>query len=788
MPGGKRDKTPPPPPDEPKYLTIVHPYPLNANLELHADRRTLALWLACCTGKDVLLAMFHKPASRGMVVIEVHRDFDSFDRLLGLHTWSEFLQKPCKEQIDKVSKCSVALLTQVVAGWKRVNIEDRWFNGWTANNSIIRHPYPKTSQCDLPSEAQTGAPMCRPLPQESFPVPPPAPPVGSAGWLAVRNANPSAIPAPSTTRKARTAVPSDTASMTSASSRGARSFLPPPSASSPAPSSVMANYRAKNDVAWKHRPHSIASVASATTSRAPNTVASASVLSARGPPRPPPGLDPRSTTQSRTIERFDLSEDVERHELDQRNNPPARSLAPSLSLSSNPAQRPPYDPDGPVEPSREYEYTEEDQPRYSIFAAMSDIFENDLYLAPPSTGSGRGGTRPPGIDDPDYDPGNAPAEAAEPAIGQPGAVDPAAPWAEYDALRLEPPTKVRKKGQWTCPQHGPLCNPGICKERARFEYDERMRTKREEWEEERIEREANRAKWKEEREKEAEAMGLGGRQRPPHLRRGAPSSSGNKSRSDSDTSRDEDSNAPPSPDQEDWSIPWDTREGTDTQSVVNSARRAWNSVAGGGSRGSSSHPTPPASVISNGRSRGPPVSPRPPTSQSARDARSSTRSASQTPSVVAGSVWPSESGFSSRPPSVSAAGSDNGRRSGTRPATRSDGRSSVSSNARGPASPTSPAASGFPTFADTHWGDPIAMALAAKEDKRDRGGSEAGTGEEGSGGQKASKSAKRRKNKAKGALVQAQAVQASTLEEAVLDVELPAGGPGSSWGDPNEPW
>jgi hypothetical protein len=276
-----------------------------------------------------------------------------------------------------------------------------------------------------------------------------------------------------------------------------------------------------------------------------------------------------------------------------------------------------------------------------------------------------------------------------------------------------------------------------------------------------------------------------------------------------------DSNAPPP--QEDWSIPWEAKEGTDTQSVVSSARRAWNSVAGsdddddyadgddglsvaptntntntssGGSRGSSSHPTPPASVISNGRSKGPPVSPRPPTRQSAWDARSTTSSASQTPSVVAESVWPSESGFSSRPPSVSAAGSDNGRRSGTRPPTRSDGRSSVSSNARGPASPTSSAASGFPTFADTHWGDPIAMAIAdaAKEDSYDRGGSEAGTGEEGSGGQKASKSSKRRRNKMKSALVQAQAVQASTLEEAVLDVELPAGGPGSSWGDRNEPW
>jgi len=44
------------------YLTVVHPYPQNANLQLPTDRRTLALWLACCTGKsDALRAMFHKP-------------------------------------------------------------------------------------------------------------------------------------------------------------------------------------------------------------------------------------------------------------------------------------------------------------------------------------------------------------------------------------------------------------------------------------------------------------------------------------------------------------------------------------------------------------------------------------------------------------------------------------------------------------------------------------------------------------------------------------------------------
>ena len=39
-----------------------------------------------------------------MVVIEVDRDFENFDQLLGLHSWAEFLQKPSEEQLDKVSK------------------------------------------------------------------------------------------------------------------------------------------------------------------------------------------------------------------------------------------------------------------------------------------------------------------------------------------------------------------------------------------------------------------------------------------------------------------------------------------------------------------------------------------------------------------------------------------------------------------------------------------------------------------------------------------------------------
>jgi hypothetical protein len=59
------------------------------------------------------------------------------------------------------------------------------------------------------------------------------------------------------------------------------------------------------------------------------------------------------------------------------------------------------------------------------------------------------------------------------------------PWDGYDAFRPDPPTRVKKRGddEWICPQHGPMCNPGICKALARVERDERWRKEREEREE-----------------------------------------------------------------------------------------------------------------------------------------------------------------------------------------------------------------------------------------------------------------------------------------------------------------
>ena len=164
--------------------------------------------------------------------------------------------------------------------------------------------------------------------------------------------------------------------------------------------------------------------------------------------------------------------------------------------------------------------------------------------------------------------------------------------------------------------------------------------------------------------------------------------------------------------------------------------------------------------------------------------------ASQNPST--GSVLPSLSG-NSRQSSVSAAsatGSDTGQRSGTGSGTR---RSSASSSVRtGPAPsfipPTPSKTNGFPTFADTHWGDPIAMAVAeaAKGDSRRKSGSE-DDAEGGGTTKKLTKSARKRKNKARTAQVQAQ-IFAPATQASALDVDIPPGGPGSSWGDPNEAW
>ncbi|KAI0688996.1 hypothetical protein BC835DRAFT_283150 [Cytidiella melzeri] len=197
----KRTPTPPPSDDEPRYLTVVYPFPAHANMELVHDCAEFSRWLACIVGKEALIALFHKPSSPNMIIIEVSRDFGEWNTLLGEHRWSEVFKK-CdpkeKERVSQIFWCQFNTGRQVQKyGWKRVYVEDRWFAQWRVPNGNVAHPYPPTHWCGVPVEDRTNAPLCRPLPVESFP-PPKAetgrpPPVGSAAWAIAKQAPPTKI-------------------------------------------------------------------------------------------------------------------------------------------------------------------------------------------------------------------------------------------------------------------------------------------------------------------------------------------------------------------------------------------------------------------------------------------------------------------------------------------------------------------------------------------------------------------------------------------------------------------
>ncbi|KAG1738266.1 hypothetical protein EDB19DRAFT_1714945 [Suillus lakei] len=171
----KRIPTPPPGDDEPRYLTVVHPYVLDGhcNMELPKDRQDFARWVACCIDAKYFYAFFHKPSARDMVIVEIARECPQLDRLLGEHRWREFLKKSTEQEAG--------------SSWKRIFVEDAWFKTWSPNNHLITFPYPETHFCEVPIEDQTNHPMCRPLPGAVKPPPPetltaPAPVVGSRQW------------------------------------------------------------------------------------------------------------------------------------------------------------------------------------------------------------------------------------------------------------------------------------------------------------------------------------------------------------------------------------------------------------------------------------------------------------------------------------------------------------------------------------------------------------------------------------------------------------------------------
>ncbi|KAF9075494.1 hypothetical protein BDP27DRAFT_1358681 [Rhodocollybia butyracea] len=118
-----------------------------------------------------------------MVLIEVDRDFTNHKILLGEHRWAEFLQNPNEEEKPCCTRIFYSNHSDY-RSWNTISVQDKWFDEWSINNSIVKQPYPLTHWCQVPVEGATNKKMCRMLPVSLFP--PPAkeskPTVGSKAW------------------------------------------------------------------------------------------------------------------------------------------------------------------------------------------------------------------------------------------------------------------------------------------------------------------------------------------------------------------------------------------------------------------------------------------------------------------------------------------------------------------------------------------------------------------------------------------------------------------------------
>ncbi|EKM76019.1 hypothetical protein AGABI1DRAFT_109101 [Agaricus bisporus var. burnettii JB137-S8] len=186
----KRPKSPEPIEDS-KMLAVVHPYPLNANMELVNDFTEFMYWLASVVGKDYALGVFYIPSARGMVVAEVSKEFKQFDKLLGEHRWGEFLREPSPEERDRKTKVYNSTYTNSRAlqkdGWKYMLADDELFSNFRPINKKVKHPYPPTRWCEPHYENPTSKPVCKPLPIATKAPPQRAPTVvqvpGSSTWI-----------------------------------------------------------------------------------------------------------------------------------------------------------------------------------------------------------------------------------------------------------------------------------------------------------------------------------------------------------------------------------------------------------------------------------------------------------------------------------------------------------------------------------------------------------------------------------------------------------------------------
>ncbi|OBZ69908.1 hypothetical protein A0H81_10374 [Grifola frondosa] len=165
--------TTPTPVDENRFLTIVHPYPLQANMKLQEDREECSRWLARFIPPNALIAIYYKPRSPSMLIVEIQREVPQLENILGEHTWSEFLRNPGDQEKDRVSRlffCTLGTGRAVQKeGWRRVDIDPAWLKDCRPNDELMEKTYPTTHYCKLLPEDKTRFELCRPLPIKWFP-------------------------------------------------------------------------------------------------------------------------------------------------------------------------------------------------------------------------------------------------------------------------------------------------------------------------------------------------------------------------------------------------------------------------------------------------------------------------------------------------------------------------------------------------------------------------------------------------------------------------------------------
>jgi hypothetical protein len=360
--------------------------------------------------------------------------------------------------------------------------------------------------------------------------------VGSPAWVSAKSNDTSSVPTSSSRRKAvKCIAPSDSVSMISSASSGSGTNKGAQSTTASTVSTAwrMAEYRARQGASscmchlsadaltlvlilsyrflGARGPPSVASIASHPSSRAPSTIGSSqgsrshSSRGSAGLPTKPPGLNLK-------YERFDWGEEVDRFEAASDDGPPSVIIVADDPRGSNAPPRYVPNPEGPVDPDQDYDYDDDNKPKRSIADAMKEAFDGDS------------------------DPEDWPHDTRVVVDADRD------PWNGYDAPKWEPPTKINIKGgeKWQCPDHGPLCNPGICKARAGVELERRRQKEHEERQEAKRRREE---KWDRERKKkenrEARAAGRElPHDLPPHLAGGSESDSDSSS-SDLDSTGDE---------------------------------------------------------------------------------------------------------------------------------------------------------------------------------------------------------------------------------------------------------